>query len=91
MAEALYLVQRDANVRGKDGRPKLIGVIGRCVPFAEGYKFFPNNASRKNGRTFHDSAVTCIPRWADDLAGARGFGDLLTGHELAQLQAHDAD
>lgn len=80
----MVLVQRDANVRGADGKPKLLNIVGRVIRSDDGFRFHPNNASHKPGKVGHPSAIKAIPAWADKLAHKHGFGDLLTWDEYRE-------
>lgn len=81
MTTALILVQRDTAQQTADGF-KITLQIGSLICDAQGYRFLPYNAARKPSRKSHKNMFQAIPRWAHDLAEAKGFADLLTHDEI---------
>jgi hypothetical protein len=78
---SLILVQRDASQPTKHGF-KITLEIGSLIHDASGYRFIPFTSARKPSRKSHKNMFKAIPRWADKLADAKGFGDLMTHDEL---------
>ena len=81
MTTSLILVQRDVSQKTADGF-KVVLVIGSLICDAQGYRFLPYSTTRKPSRKTHKDMFKAIPRWAQRLADAKGFSDLLTHDEL---------
>lgn len=78
---SLILVQRDITQKTKDGF-KITLEIGSLIHDKQGYRFIPYNTARKPSRKSHKDMFKAIPRWAQKLADAKGFSDLLTHDEV---------
>lgn len=78
---SLILVQRDVQQPTKHGF-KITLQIGSLICDAQGYRFLPYTTAHKPSRKSHKSMFDAIPKWAQDLADAKGFADLLTHDEL---------
>lgn len=78
---SLILVQRDVQQPTKHGF-KITLQIGSLISDAQGYRFLPYTPARKPSRKAHKNMFDAIPKWAQDLADAKGFADLLTHDEL---------
>lgn len=78
---SLILVQRDVSQKTKHGF-KITLQIGSLIHDASGYRFIPYTTANKPSRKSHKSMFKAIPKWAQDLADAKGFADLLTHDEV---------
>lgn len=79
---SLILVQRDIHQITKIGTYKITLQIGALIEDANGYRFIPYSTANKPSRKSHKSIFKAIPRWAQSLADAKGFSDLLTHDEI---------
>lgn len=87
---SLILVQRDVQQPTKHGF-KITLQIGSLISDAQGYRFLPYNTAHKPSRKSHRDIFKAIPKWAQDLADAKGFADLVTHEELKlEIIAHRA-
>ena len=77
----LILVQRDVTQKTIDGF-KITLQIGSLIHDAQGYRFLPYTTAHKPSRKSHKDMFKAIPKWAQDLADAKGFPDLLTHEEV---------
>lgn len=83
MTTSLILVQRDVSQQTADGY-KITLQIGSLIHDAAGYRFLPYTTANKPSRKSHKDMFKAIPRWAQKLADAKGFSDLLTHDEVKQ-------
>lgn len=66
--------------------PALVALVGRVVCSPEGYRYLPNTSAHKASRKAHPSVLAAIPAWAERVADAHGFADLLTKAEWDAAQ-----
>jgi hypothetical protein len=81
----LILVQRDTAQKTKHGY-KLSLAIGSLIHDASGYRFLPYTTAHKASRKSHKSMFKAIPKWAQDLADAKGYSELVTPAEYKAEQ-----